>query len=177
MSSKTTPTPLAPIDEIRERILAMKAELERFAHAAEPIEESLRRCDLWIDAQAARLDPIVPIGHGVSARGIRLEWPAALHNPSEVLACALHPERVRELLHAAVHRAYDLRGDGAISITAAQRTSRMRKLREALFLLESQEEQLIRDLEAAGLDIDRRGDADPAAVLGLEPRPLDEIAA
>ncbi len=52
-------------------------------------------------------------------------------------------------------------------LPAAERRQRLAELDGQVVQLEHQEEQLIAELAAAGVDVSRRPDADPAVVLGL----------
>lgn len=52
-------------------------------------------------------------------------------------------------------------------LPAAERAARVAELESKILRLEREEEAAIRDAEVAGVVIERRPDADPAAVLGL----------
>jgi len=50
-----------------------------------------------------------------------------------------------------------------------QRRAALAEIDGRIRAAEVDEERIVRELEARGLDVDRRGDADPSIVLGLEP--------
>jgi hypothetical protein len=64
--------------------------------------------------------------------------------------------------------------DNAETITADARTRQLEENRLALRALEEREQRIICAAELAGLDVDRRADADPDIVLVTQ---LDDVAA
>ncbi len=78
--------------------------------------------------------------------------------------CALFGDTIRDSLL----KAYDELTAGATpGLPAAERRTRRAALDAEIYALEREEESVIELLEAEGVDIQRRPDADPRAALGL----------
>lgn len=165
------------LDVIRARVAEKRAELEEIRRAPIPVSEALANFDRWAADRAedavSRLrpehlvDPAHPAGelrlpdfsarvqgelHRAGDRADDLLW-------SLILATALPAVRniVEEKLEAAVA--------GRECLTAAERVERVTLAEAELLHLELSEEALVRSLEGAGLPVERRADASPAAVL------------
>ena len=148
---------------IRAAIEEKKAELARIARAAVPEVEALARLDVYLEAQAARFDtPRIgfltgPHGLGGADIGVIGGIEAAL---ATICRDAMRAELARR-----VGLLYAENGMGADAVATADRPRLLDEARTALRALEIDEERLIMQAEAAGLDVDRREDADPAVVL------------
>ena len=165
------------LDVIRAQVSEKRAEIESLRRAPVPVSEALKSFDVWAANRAedaitrlrpeALVDPTHPAGelrlpdfsarvegelHRAGDRADDLLW-------SLIVATAMPAVRsiVEERLEAAVA--------GRECLTAAERVERVEKAAGELLQLELSEESLIRSLEAAGLPVERRADADPRAVL------------
>lgn len=103
--------------------------------------------------------PTEPVSACISA--IRAQPAAAL------LAAFLGAQTVREAIMADLDRHAEALG-GWPALDAEARKRRLGELRLALKRLERREEEIISAAGQGGIRLDRRDDADPAAVLGLE---------
>ena len=155
----------------RDRIAATKTQRQAVADAPRARAES--RSD--IDAQCLRWaqEGAERIGHkvGMVAFGSRIDDLFRVRPVNDlvdlgpVLAHLLTPERLAAILAQHLER----HADGP---TAAERVAQVAQMDRDLFDLECAEEAHIEQLEATGLSISRRADADPRAVLGL---PFDRV--
>jgi len=118
-----------------------------------PKEEALAAIDAHIEREAANviIRPSAFIGGGSEVVSAYPESPHAY-------ACKFFPDVIRDRLRTEVEALYQ----GDVTITDDRKQER---LEQQLLELERQEESLIRDAAAAGKNIPRRSDANPAITL------------
>ena len=160
---------LAPIDEVRARIVDLRAEidvLKRSLLSRAEVEKSLD------DLMASSRRSSSPLGLNLLLTGQSsgLASPLAVFNNStlfEVMANVF----VDELKVWAMAKLDELAAarDGYSELDADGRASRRAELENQLLAEEIEEETMIEAAEAAGIAIQRRANVDPRAVLGLGP--------
>jgi hypothetical protein len=155
---------LTQVSESRAKIAALQQEHEQVRTAPRPLVEAVARIDRGLDLEAARLR--APLGALVSPDA-PLPMRMQLDDVGDVspLIASLFRQQVRELLVAAVTRHYKEHPPG---LPALERAAKLRELDAEILRLEHEEEATIREAEGAGLELDRRADASPAAVLHVE---------
>lgn len=165
------------IDVIRAENSELQAELRRLAAAPIPLSEALEHFDAWAERQASeaisRLHPEHLLDQKYASRGLSLpnvtvrvgDQPVEAHRIAiDALFGALIATNLPALRSIVEdHLEAALRGREPLS--AMERAERIAETEARLMEAELQEEGLIRGLEAAGLDVQRRADASPAAVL------------
>lgn len=162
------------LEKLREQIAAVKGEIREIERARLTTPEIEARVDGFIQEmkdQAEReiLDSAVQL---TRARGRDSEpgnWPA-VHIWVRVrpqmgfsMAVTLNPEAFRAMALKAALKALN----GERQEHEVERRELVAELRENLRLLEQDEEAEVLQLEELGINVRRRGDADPAVVLGL----------
>jgi hypothetical protein len=146
------------LETLRKRRSALKQDRKALERARVSADEAQANLEALIAAAAGRFRPPALLV-GVNSPGFQAQlYERDPGVDAFALACALYPERVQEFL--AEHMTA---GEGGV--TAENRAARLAQLDAELAELERKEESAIRKLEAQGLDVDRRGDADPAVVL------------
>jgi hypothetical protein len=162
------------VDGLRQEQADSKREIKRLANAPPSLAEVESEIDAYI-AAANQAEPFVRVNHrGVTINLFTeapLEHVVSLRSEHvraiESWIVRLAPDRVRqELIAAATHQAHEAGGWG---LPDAERKRAIAALEARVFDLELKEERLIEQLEDGGVDIARRADADPRAVLALEP--------
>lgn len=168
---------LDELDVMRSQISEKKAEIDSLRRAPIPTSEALKAFDTWAANRAAdaidRLRPEHLVDPAHPAGELRLPDFSArvdgeLHRAGDraddllfalIMATAMPAVRsiVEERLEAAVA--------GRETLTRNERVERVETAEAELLALELQEEATVRALEAAGLPVERRADASPAAVL------------
>ena len=165
------------LDVIRAKNADIQSEIRRLERAPLPVGEALDLFDRWAEKQAEEafqsLRPELLLDPGHVAGELQLpdftyvidgENGRAHHRADQtlwglIIATALPSVRsiVEERLEAGVA--------GRETLTRHERMERIEKCQGDLLELELTEEALIRSLETSGLDVQRRADAAPAAVL------------
>lgn len=144
---------LPKVARVRAQIEKLVEEIRDLSDGMPPKEDALAAVDAHIERAAASVT-IRPsaftggTGPAVSA------YPENAH----AYACKLFPDLIRDRLRAEVEALYQ----GGVTITDDRKQER---LEQQLLELERQEESLIRDAAAAGKNIPRRADANPAITL------------
>lgn len=159
------------LNTLRDRIAAKKAQRKAIADAPRARAESRAdidaQCLRWAAAGAERIGyhaGMVAFGSPIYDLFVtRVDKDLVDLGP--VLAHVLTPERLAPILAQHLER----HADGP---TAAERAAQIAQIDRELFDLECEEEAHLEQLEATGLSISRRADADPRAVLGL---PFDRV--
>ena len=144
------------LEATRAAITQLKAERDAIAAAPLPLAEALANAESAIRYGAGCTESEWFIDDAVSGRK----------------GAAVTPKIIDGLLTEAA-----IAGAGALierrlqetppGLPAAERAARVAELDARIRKLEHDEEAAIRDLEQAGFAVERRPDADPAAVLGL----------
>ena len=159
---------------LRDTIAALKGDIARVEQAPIPFDEAAARLAPLVDALAARWTPIVSdLAHPAmpSVEGILQAAASDAWTLSGVIA-SISREGMIGALTASLSSHY-AGVDAASCIPLAERTARLEELNTKRFAAECAEERLICDARRAGMLLDRRGDADPRAVLSV----LDEPSA
>jgi hypothetical protein len=171
---------LDELDVIRAQVAEKRQEIEKIRRAPIPVSEALEQFDRWAADKAedavSALHPEYLTDPNHAKGEIRLPdlWIGsgkdALRNNDRgdeillglIFASAMPAVRsiVEERLEAAVA--------GRECLTAAERVECVTLAEGELLQLELSEEALVRSLETAGLPVERRADAAPAAVLAAE---------
>lgn len=156
------------VEEVRRQIAETRHEREALATAPLTKAEAAERIQAWLDAEAkrARLD-LMAGEFAAPGRGpghpFRVPVRAGEQRSADLgpIIAALFPDQVREALLAALP-------DDAGAIAMTDRPGRLAELDARVRDLERQEETLIDEAEAAGVEITRRPDANPDAILAVE---------
>ena len=161
---------------VRGEIMRVRAELIALKEAPLPASEVKARVIGEIDRLANQGCPRLDLREGK----VKVHWPDVVEfaGPGQVfsapsgsaskLACWLFRDQLIERLTAGLDH------DG---IPAAERGPRERDLRAAMLQLELEEESLVVQALAAGLECHRRFDTSPFALLGLVPFDLQPLLA
>lgn len=168
------------IDALRESVAEAKARLARIEAAPVPPAEALAALSAWIDAKATvgvdRLGLDHVLEPGRAAQGIRLpvmltrtEGGAVPDTSAAIdalfgLVLAVNRDAV---LHLVKGQLADL-AEGRDVIPAAERHARIEAARADVLSAELHEEAACRALERLGIEVARRGDADPRALLASD---------
>ena len=164
---KALQTASGSVADVRSAVSRLQDERRAVETAPIPQDEAQPLVDTFVDralhglSQFADPDEIVAAaahGRPIDLRGLNADQRVA------VLVSALGPVlrvRFRELLS-------EHYGTLTPGLAADERATRLRAIDAEVVSLEREEETLIRELADAGVVVDRRGDASPAAVLGLE---------
>lgn len=157
---------LKRLETIRQQINAKRSELHALASMPLTPPEVEARVDgliadwaeqfdtSWLGRQIAAPGPLASDDDllGVAMAGSRVK-------PAPLLATLMPAELRRLMVDAAMEHA------GVASPTEAERISRQREIEQALHELEIDEERVVCQLEAAGVEVFRRPDADPSVIL------------
>lgn len=166
------------LDEIESKRLAIgniKAEIDWLVDSPIPPDDLRKRVKAHVDMQAGAYLAAAPLmsipapGSGVEAVRNFLNYGVselAYGRPmvSEFMCFCLGDALVEKICAAAEANGV------ACGPALADRRESLEKLKKELFDLECREEDLICQAEEIGLDIARRKDADPMAVLGYDPK-------
>ncbi|TIS04589.1 MAG: hypothetical protein E5X14_22550 [Mesorhizobium sp.] len=148
------------LDQLRAQIADLKKRRSQLEMAPVPKEEALKRIDALMDHLTERAD-IFLRAEQFTERD-RYVMPALGQNAATILlgfAAPLLRQRLEKLSETYAA------GDGP---TADAHRQLLAKFDAELLDLELAEESLVRAAEAAGIEILRRGDADPRAVLAAD---------
>ena len=168
----------AELERLREATAAVKARIAELERAPRPVSEALDAFDAWADAaatsaiDAVRVDLLVDPSS--QAAGLRLPVvlaagqvvPNAEAAVSALLGLLALVGRA-ELRRVIEGQLMDLT-DGRQTLGAAERQKKIERAQADLLTAELAEESAIRQMEAIGLDVLRRPDADPRALLASD---------
>lgn len=168
----------AALDALREQVEVAREELRRVESAPVPADEALADLAEWIDRAATDAVDRLNVGYltapGRAAQGLRLPFPispgsgAVDAGPAVQILFGLFLATNRAaLLEILGGQLRDLTA-GRETISAAERAERVTAAKEALLQAEMAEEAACRALEASGVPVARRSDADPRAVLASD---------
>jgi len=160
----------ARVDALRRQIADLSRERAEIEAAPPPPEERRAALEACIAAIGARWRPTVdPLsGHIGELAAPDLVAGISTESALEGLLARLLGPALVDLLVEEIDRAPEGRAPG---LPSAARPAKLAELEARIFALECEEERLIEEAEAAGITIERRADADPCAVLGLEVPP------
>lgn len=156
------------VQDVRQQITETRRERDALATAPLTRDEVAARVDTWLDEQArrARLDlTAADFAHPGRSAGRPFQIPVRGGDQrgadlGPVLA-ALFRDRIKDALLDALPA-----DDKAVAM--ADRPGKLAELDARVRELEAEEERLIEEAEAAGLEIARRPDASPEAILAVE---------
>lgn len=153
---------LAELDSVRDCIAAKQEELKDLPALPAPADEALARADAMVDHLAAKVSTAEIVNCITNPTHGSFELERLIREHGAVVATAfIDPTGFKRRLHG-ILKAHPIDNPGP---PLAQRQGIKRQLEKALFDLETREEQIIVALEAAGVEVFRRADADPAIVL------------
>jgi hypothetical protein len=149
----------AVIEAVRTEIAATKTHLQSVRAAPLPLADQKKLVEAHVKGLAQAARPSVAIGSGDK---LRVGWRGDMANVEDVMAllCWVMPQQVIEALSGELPER-----PGALP--ANERLRRIAEAEAELDGLERREESLIERAAGDGLDILRRHDASPAAVLGV----------
>ena len=155
------------VDETRTSLADLKAQRQAIAIAMPPQAEAEAFVDRFVDEVAAKrpFEPSWLASPNAQTFGLMqtlLESDRQLGQAP--LFFMLMGDTIRAALKAEVAKFYQGKTPG---LSAAERAAKLDQLDAEIFEREVEEEKLISEAEDAGLQVDRRPDADPVAVLGL----------
>lgn len=165
MSSATS-----SIAEIREMIAALKAEREAIRAAPVPLSEAGALIDTMLDrwahaSQFGGAERITAAAMCGQAPNIELHSPRSTLADTLALLSPLLHRHLREALISELEARY---AESPPGLPAGERQRRLAELDSEIVRLEVLEEEAISVAAAGGLDVARRPDASPAALLGLD---------
>lgn len=149
-------TLMAALEEIRKRIVLSQYAITSLHQAPVSKDEAIQRLDNWISSVSAK-----PVTSNFAAR-----FTSSSHRspvsvvPPELLSAAVSAT-LRDLIAEEIAENYS----SVTGISAVDRAHQLEKSEGELLELELAEEMVIRHAEARGIDVLRRIDADPRAVL------------
>jgi hypothetical protein len=179
-------TPAAAVERARRKIRELQSDLQKVRMAPLPADESKRRMRAYIENLAAAGRP--DFSHIIDHRGHVVQFPQTSHRATVYLTdpqitgfaaaevdhtIALLMYMLKDTAIAAYDRAIDEDADHANALSDVDRNKRETEVLSDLLAEERDEEHYVTLGIAAGVDILRRPDADPRAVLGVVvvPRP------
>ncbi|MBZ9695504.1 hypothetical protein [Mesorhizobium sp. CO1-1-9] len=149
------------LESVRVQIIALKDKRSHLEVAPVPKAEALQRLDAFAAFVNGRASRMISPRDFTTREGYRMPALSVHSLSSGDLALGFVAALLREQLAAAIDREYAA-GDGP---TADAHRQMLAKLDVEILDLEMVEESLVRAAEAAGIEILRRGDADPRAVM------------
>ncbi|MHC9236619.1 hypothetical protein ACX9MO_13375 [Pseudooceanicola sp. 502str34] len=168
------------IDALREEIAEVKNTISRLRSAPQPVAEAMEAFDRWsekvADAGVAAMHPEHLLQPEAAARGLRLPYATVnvegerhtnFDRVDEVLlglVLAASMPALREIVEGQL----DGLVEGRETLSADARAERIAEAEDDLLQLELTEEAAVRSMEAAGVVIARRADADPRAILASD---------
>ena len=153
------------VDELRDKISSAQAELAALPDQPLPAADALARLNHWITAESAKFNParaFTTEGSNLNVlelQGLRLSENTVSVDPTPML-CWLLGDTLKAKLTAAIEALPPSTG-----IPLKDRPAVAQRLRDEIARLETAEERLVREAEAAGEPLERRGDARPEIVL------------
>jgi hypothetical protein len=168
---KAMATAVAGVEEIRQAIADLRNERQKIASAPVPAAEAtvlfMQMLDRWEAGGRNRfigIEPIVQAATSGQVPQIEIHQSATVGHVLGLLVPLLRPQ-LEAALTAAVEGHYQTVPPG---LPAAERTLRLAEIDQELLRLECLEEEAIEAAATGGLHVDRRPDASPAAVLGVD---------
>jgi hypothetical protein len=149
-------TLMTTLEDIRKRIVLKRYSITKIQQAPVSSDEALQRLNDWIEAATAGSAVENPAAR-FTAPGYRQPGSSV---PTEIVAAAISGA-LRDLIGGAISETYG----SSKSISATDRARELAKAERELLELECAEEAIIRHAEQCGIDVLRRIDADPRAVL------------
>lgn len=163
-----TKTDAKRLEEIRDAIAKLADEAADLERRPVSRDEAVAALDHWIALQASNFDPVITnlINKGEAWTQLGEVRPGGALDFTSAL-CALAGDRVREDLIGRIDAALA----DAAPMGAEERNTRRQEIDREKLTLEREEETIVQRFRDAGQHVERRGDADPRAVLGLNAAP------
>jgi hypothetical protein len=165
---------LEDVDNLRAQIDSLREERAAVEVAPRPQVEILASLDGWLDAAATEATDRLRLGRLLDrTQPVALTLPTFVDRAAATINAAPAVETLFGLLIATNRKAIrsllsdqlsDLMADRP-GLTDGERADRLAELDGALLATEFAEERAVRALEAAGVEVLRRSDASPLAVL------------
>lgn len=162
------------LDALREQLLELKAERSQLEAAPVPRAEALEKLHTWLETERTRFHRGFNVRPFLDAKSDSTRFHLVLPKLTDgVTEADLICSAVATLGADALETVLTERLDAELAkqppgLPQAERVKRLAAIDAELVQLERGEEQLIRESETAGLEIDRRSDADVRVVLGLD---------
>src|SRR6516165_3842759 len=169
----------AAILRTRDEISVAQSELHALRNAAGTLEELGVQVLREVERKAARGRPRV----NVNAGKVSIAWPdvitlgprdqviGAPQAAASDMLCWLHEQEIAKKLVTDLVAQLPVGG----GISEAERTARIAETEPAIARLENEEEALIEQATAAGIEVHRRVNASPWALLGIAPGAAEEV--
>lgn len=158
----------AELETTRDEVAARSAAIEAIETAPLPVEEALDAFSGWMDRAATGAVDRLNLGYllqpGRASSGLDLPPGGSGADVLLGLMLATSRDAVMNLIKGQLADHCHLRE----TIAAADRPARIAKAQAALLEAELAEEAICRALEGAGVEVRRRPDADPRAVLAAD---------
>ena len=156
------------LEDIRRTIAQLEGEREAIRSAPAPMSEAVEAIEELVDRLAAHAQyASVPVILDAAERG---QVPHVdLHSRQIGATFGLFADILRPVLKGTLVAALEEHyAEIQAGLPRQARAERLAELDREILELSTQEEALIGELAASGLSVDRRGSADPRAVLGLD---------
>jgi hypothetical protein len=151
------------LSRVREQIAAMQQHIAAVKSSPLPLADQEQLCEAYVVRQLAAARPAVAVLRDDQLRVTFRDSVVGSTDDVLALLCWCAPEQVYKSLVRAIHE-QPARAD---AMPAAERVRRTAELEAQLLELELLEESIIIRAHGDGLDVLRRPDAAPAAVLGV----------
>lgn len=159
------------LDQSREATAEAKARLAAIEAAPQDVEAALASFDDWLDRAATSAVDRLGVGYALDPAWRGPELPI-LHTggardatPATEILLGLVALIGRDTLHQVVKGQIEDRLGGETGMTAETRTKKSKAAHGDILHAELIEEKIVREMEAAGVAVSRRADADPRALL------------
>ena len=168
-----TTTNRTELDKVRARIAERRTERERVAEKPRTRDEALEALEAWITSEAAKLEPDAgAFIHGRPRATLTHQDFGSGRATFTPALCLLGPDRIRDAFAAEIENELA----DTEPLAAQDQAARLAELDAEILDLERNEESLVVALHEAGEPVERRADADPRAVLGLDTPPTRPAA-
>lgn len=163
MSKTKTPDPRDVLASLRARVVELKAEIARADHAPAPLSEVEARIALAIERVANdwRADAMLTQFTAPTPGRAPIGFAETINPPPAVVAPAALKAALLAEAKAEIER------HGGSGLPMHERPAERERLVAELLAVEQDEERAFLACERAGYAVERRGDADPAAVLSV----------
>ncbi|WP_234684684.1 hypothetical protein [Bradyrhizobium monzae] len=165
---KTTRTPAQAVSNVRAQIRVLAAERVRVLQSGLPPADLKEQASAFVAAQRERGRPKLAFGHGQVFQASFDAHVDGAWTPKLDISAALawlDPIAFEKRLHETI----DMLPQPTLAMSSLDRAAKLLALEAELLKYEREEEALIELSEEQGAAVHRRLDADPRAVLGIEP--------
>ncbi len=162
------------LDQSREATAEAKARLAAIETAPQDADAALASFDLWLDRAATEAVDRLNLGYAMAPGWAGPELPV-LHNgghrdatPATEILLGLVALIGRDQLRGVVRGQIEDRLGGELGMTESTRAKKSAEATADILQAELMEERIVREMEAAGVAVYRRPDADPRALLASD---------